>query len=391
MGEVYRGLILAEEVDDLSALVELSLRELDDKKAKQLGEHTQIAGRQKNGSSADELEYIENQIARYFRKFGQEFAAEFHKGQLASHRLADLIDKDLGPKDERTKFLRSHSAYAKLSWINEALNEDDMAEAGKSLMVAACNQEPNIWCKKLELSLAKLALKSAGSAPLRSDTPNENLKGSSPEEMNKLLEQNRRELSILNIQQQLYQHIRPTILEALDQDVAPQEVMRVFGSGILTSRHSLAELLKNGFYDIISHRSLSPETLIDVLTLMDQETGISSQPVASLSSKDSKQNRIYGKEFYLALRVLELADLEDDEVEMYRRLIWKRCLLRDWENWGSLGNTNAKSDLDVTEGLMRTAAFETIKQGVREGLFYSLNDYPRISTNSCIQACSPLL
>jgi nuclear pore complex protein Nup133 len=368
MGESLRGLILAEDLGDFSALVELSLRELDFQKAR-LPKTNSSAAKRQNASSTDELRYIETQIAHYFEKFGQDFAAQFHKGQISSHRLADLMDKDLGPKGERTKFLRSNPSCAKLSWINEALNEDDMAETGKSLMVAARDQEPNVWCKKLELSLAKLALKTiASNAEPSSDIPNGTMAINQEEEANKVMLQSDRELSILAIQQQLYNHIRPTILEALDQDAAPQEVMRKFGSTITESRSSLAELLRNGFSDLMSHRCMKPETLIDVLTLMDQIPGEPSPiTLAGTNDLEAGSSDFYGKEFYLALKVLEAADLEDNQVDMLRRLIWKRCFLRD--DWPALNTTNEKSDRDMAEGLMQTVAFETVKEGVRRGSY----------------------
>jgi nuclear pore complex protein Nup133 len=378
IGESLRGLILAEDVGDFSALVELSLRELDFQKSR-LQKANSSAARRQNASSTDELKYIETQIAHYFQKFGQDFAAQFHKGQISSHRLADLMDKDLGPKEERTKFLRSNPSCAKLSWINEALNEEDMVQTGKSLMVAARDQEPNVWCKKLELSLAKLASKAIRSNPQPpSDRPNGITVINEEEEAKNVIVQSDRELAVLEIQQQLYNHVRPTILEALDQDAAPQEVMRKFGSAITESRSSLAELLRNGFSDLLSHRCIKPETLIDVLTLMDQIPGESSPvPVAGTHELDAGSSNIYGKEFYLALKVLEAADLEDNQVEMLRRLIWKRCLLRD--DWPTLNTTNEKSDRDMAEGLMQTAAFETIKEGVRRGSYHIYRILPPVA------------
>jgi nuclear pore complex protein Nup133 len=113
---------------------------------------------------------------------------------------------------------------------------------------------------------------------------------------------------------------------------------------------------------------MKPETLIDVLTLMDQIPGEPSPiTLAGTNDLEAGSSDFYGKEFYLALKVLEAADLEDNQVDMLRRLIWKRCFLRD--DWPALNTTNEKSDKDMAEGLMQTVAFETVKEGVRRGSY----------------------
>jgi nuclear pore complex protein Nup133 len=110
---------------------------------------------------------------------------------------------------------------------------------------------------------------------------------------------------------------------------------------------------------------MNPDSLIDVLTLMDQVPSHSLSTEASGSSGEDQQ--VFGRETNLALKVLNAADLEPEITDTLQKLIWKRCLLRD--DWAYIGKTNYKSDRIVDEKLMSTAAFETIKAGIKESKY----------------------
>jgi nuclear pore complex protein Nup133 len=353
MGQGQRGLALAEELEDVSALVELSLLELDEQKANR---SITIKSKSKSASS-DGLDHIEKQIAHYFRKFGKRFARPFYEGQVSSHRLADLIDKDLGLDDQRTSFLRSEPSFAKLSWINEAVNENDLVQVGHSLLEVAKLRESNTWSKGLELSLAKLALRSVPGSREPSVAQNEVEISHEAILAQQLLQRNEREISIWKVQQQLFIHIRPTVLEAVDEEGALDNIMKTYATETSKTHPALAQLLKLGFSDLVSHRTMSPDSLIDVLTLMDQVP----------SEESSEDLGVFGRETNLALNVLNATDLEPETTDTLQRLIWKRCLLRN--DWAYLGKTNYKSDRNVDEKLMSTAAFETIKAGIKEGKY----------------------
>lgn len=361
MGQGQRGLALAEELEDVSALVELSLLELDEQKAKR----AMTVKSKSKSATADGLDHIENQIAHYFRKFGQRFARPFYEGQVSSHRLADLIDKDLGLDDQRTSFLRSEPSFAKLSWINEAVNENDLIQVGNSLLEVAKLRESNTWSKGLELSLAKLALRSVPGSREPSVAQNEVEISQDAAVAQQLLQRNEREINIWKVQQQLFSHIRPTVLEAVDEEGALDNIMKTYATETSKSHPALTQLLKLGFSDLVSHRTMNPDSLIDVLTLMDQVPSHSLSTEASGSSGEDQQ--VFGRETNLALKVLNAADLEPEITDTLQKLIWKRCLLRD--DWAYIGKTNYKSDRIVDEKLMSTAAFETIKAGIKESKY----------------------
>jgi nuclear pore complex protein Nup133 len=344
MGQAQRGLSLAEDLKDIQALVELSLLELDEQKSRQ----RRTAGGLVHPSS--DLDRIEKQIGHYIQKFGRQFAGPFHEKQVASHRLGDLIDKNLGSKELRTEFLRSDPSYGKIAWINEVLNEDDMIRATQSLTKVAGQRETNVWSRKLELSIAKLALKCL---PAGEDS-SVGIERPNPSDITNsaFAEQNARGMVLVSIQEQLYGAIRPAITESIDEQAAIDNVMQLYGNEYAESHPSLAQVLKLCFADLISHRSMSAESLIDVLTLMQQPLG---------------EHSLNGKEIYYALKVLEAASgyLGADATDTLRRLIWKRCLVS--EDWAVYGQTADTSDDDFKANLRLTLTFRTIQLGIQEG------------------------
>jgi len=356
MGQVQRGLILAEDLEDIPALVDLALRELDFQKGAQRRQASSTTKQQNRYSSAD-LEAVEEQIRHFFRKFGQRFAEPFYAGQVASHRLGDLIDKDLGTDESRTSFLRSDKAYGKISWINEVLHEDNLLQASNCLMEVAQSKESNTWSKRIELSIAKLALMTLpGSQREASVIEQEPVTNGETHVVTALSQSNKRELDILKIQQQLSTFIRPAIVDALDEEAKLNNVMTSFGHVHANTHPSLTQLLKLGFSDLISQRVMGAESLIDILTLMSVPTGMD----------HASDTDIGDDQYYLALKVLEFAspNLPHSTAQMLLQLIWKRCIVS--QDWNEFGRTNDLSDSDFQEGLKETAVFHTIKRGIIE-------------------------
>jgi nuclear pore complex protein Nup133 len=360
MGQAQRGLALAEELEDIPALVDLALQELDEQKKEQMRRRAAHQSGHQNGAAnvdqPDGLKKIEDLIGHYFRKFGSRFSKPFYAGQLTTHRLADLIDKDLGTPQLRTQFLRSDPVAGKVSWINEVTNEKSVLEAGRSLTATAATSESNTWAKGIELSLARLALRAV---PGFEEVSNDSTVTDDVAAAQQAWRTNKRESVILDAQMQLYNHVRPVILEAVDEDGMANNVMKVFGASVIKRHPALAQLLQLAFSDLVSHRCMKPDSIIDVLTLMDEiphdgiEFGVSDPP-----------SDLCGREFALALTVLKAAPQPTSAVN---RLIWKRCLLRD--DWERLSKTSEKSDEEMDASLMHTAAFVTVKHGIATGQY----------------------
>lgn len=351
LGEAEAGMKLAEELHEIPALVDLILDELvfsadshDDPTATPVGQ----------ANTKRRISILEERVQRYFRTFGDEFASAFYAAQIRDRHLGDLLSKTYGRPGQLTTFLRSDPSRAKFSWINDVINEKEMGRAAQALSTAATNQEHNIWSKKIELSLAKLALLSEHppeSTPLmtarrKSITLNK--------QNRELLAQNRRDATILDIQEQLYRHVRPIIVTALDDAGASDAIMTTYGEH-LKDRPQLQELLRRGFEQLLKHEAMAPTTLIDVLSLMGH--------VHSESAPDDIANR----EYLLALTVLDASSLRDSlgqpggEGYVMARLIWKRLFVSD--NWKEINNTIGKSDSQVEGVLTDTALFKTFKLG----------------------------
>jgi nuclear pore complex protein Nup133 len=106
---------------------------------------------------------------------------------------------------------------------------------------------------------------------------------------------------------------------------------------------------------------MKAENLIDVLTLMDYRLP-EDKPFRS-SAEDTLD--MSGSQFFLALKVLDAAGFDDERKDTLKRLIWKRCLVR--EDWSSVAHTNEKSDRQLDENLSRTLVLNAIQRGIQEG------------------------
>lgn len=352
LGHAEQGIKVAEQLREIPALVDLILGELIFYADSYDDTQSSPADR---ANSKKRIDILENQAHRYFKTFGDRFSTAFYAAEIRDRHLGDLLTKKYGQPGQLTSFLRSDSSCAKFSWINDIINEKEPTEAARALTTVATKQELNIWSKKIELSLAKLALLSE-KAPTSSPAENTRRKSLSQNKINAdLLKQNHRELVILDIQQQLYRHVRPIVLTALDEAGALDAVVDEYGRTVRNARPHHHELLRNSFEQLLKHQAMAPSTLIDVLTLMDH--------VHSESNTDD----IAGNEFILALKVLDASDMretidkDDGEGETTARLIWKRLFVHD--DWKAINDTTGKSDSEVAEILESTALFATLKEG----------------------------
>jgi nuclear pore complex protein Nup133 len=370
------GMKIAEKLHDLPSLVALALNELQYHHDPDM--HRKFDAKQK-AVSENKLIAVRKTIARYFENFGQEFADTFYNAEIQDNQLAELLEQNYGKPRQLTEFLRSNPAYAKLSWMNDVIAEKDLLQAGKSLMDVAQKQENNAWAKRTELSLAKLALLS----DQKPTTANGSLtkRGSqteSPHEQlgEELLKKNAAERTLAQIQDRLYNHVRPIILEAMDEKGARDLFMETYGNeGPTKDRPALNQLLEGGFEELIQHHVLAPDVLIDILTLM-----------GSVPS-DNGTTDISGREFMMALSVLNASGLceEPGSAEygkMLLDLIWKRLFIRD--NWKSVNATKGKSDQDIENGLMETMLFKTLKLGAEECKFAPV--YTRVPNSNIIHS-----
>jgi len=267
------------------------------------------------------LDKMKERIHRYFEEFGASWATAFYTKWIETRQAERIFWKDYMNQAALTKFLRSSPALGKLAWINEISGEQNYEAAHDELVNVAANRETNAWCRKVELSIAKLSLLSTREKGREVDD-------AAAEEIGSKLEQTQARLSYAKIQDLLYERLAPTVSEALDGESAVQLLMAQFGGGRLEKRPAHQHLLKQGFEALVQHQILDPALLIDVLTLMTYE-----------ESNDRTDDLMKGNEFAFALNALLLSwnDHTNATRESLLDLIWKRACLKD--DWASFNKT----------------------------------------------------
>ncbi|EON68825.1 hypothetical protein W97_08083 [Coniosporium apollinis CBS 100218] len=350
LGQVSQAMDLAEKLRDMPTLVKLVHNE-----TAFLNEFLVQAtpGKLETLEQEKKARVLGARIKRYFAVFGDDWADALYSSYIHENRGGALFEETTFSQSHLTKFLRANRSRAKLRWINEVTGEKNFAEAGSALLDVARNQEPNAWCKKIELSLAKLSLLAAA----------ENSQKPSSGNLASLQHQTTHQLRLTKVQEQLHAHIQPTVHGALDAESAVELLMDTYGKDIVHDKPAHQQLLRRGFEELLSHRAVSADLLIDVLTLMDQTYTEALEPGAV---------DIRGKEFLLALQALEYhcaasSSITASSGDATLKLIWKRCFIRD--DWAAINNTVGKSGEVIEREVADTALFWTLKEGFKIALW----------------------
>ncbi|KAF2490724.1 hypothetical protein BU16DRAFT_543033 [Lophium mytilinum] len=329
IGQATQGMDLAEKYRDMPTLVRIIKAE-HDYYAEEM-EHPGFVM-----EAAKQMKKLQKRIAGYFTKYDKDFAEAYYTNQIANNEQSQVFSEDCLNQPALTAFLRADPARARLGWMNEIAGEKNYVGAATMLTEVGSRQESNNWCKKAELSLAKLALLCVKQ------------KGVPNPQLEELKVRNQAELKLVSIQDKLYNHFRETIFKALDEDSAVGLLMGAYG-GMVEEQPALQQLLKQSFEEIIAHRVLEPLLLIDTLTLIGQ-------------SQREGSDDITGSEFFMALQVLEICrpDLTQAAYEDTRKLIWKRCFVRD--DWEVLNDTTDKGDAEISRGVITTMLGWTLRK-----------------------------
>ncbi|KAF2759812.1 hypothetical protein EJ05DRAFT_310858 [Pseudovirgaria hyperparasitica] len=360
IGQADAGMKLAEKYRDMGTLVVLVG-----------GEYSFLKESLRDGnatikiSSAKQLQEMDKRIQEYFVQFKDGWANAWYSWHIHSSQAAVMLDDRYSGQSYLTNYLRSDPTRAKLSWINDILNEKDFFEASKSL-TSATDREPNVWCKKVEASMAKLTLIAAAEEdPTLQDTQ-------SSIDLQRSAERN---LQLIRVQEKAYGFVRAEVLSALDYDSALDGCMEKFGCVFVgDDRDALRQLLRQGFEHLIHHRALTMDLLIDVLTLMND-------------TDEDVTHEIGRTQFILALRVLEsqCLHMRDEQRDEMLKLIWKRMMLRD--GWQTINQTNDSSDIALHDTLRNTALYCTLKEcAIRSASFTLSHPTPPIQPSATLGA-----
>ena len=318
------GIKLAEKYRDMEALIDIIDQDLESE------------------DSDKTAEWYIDLILSYFTRFGTTWANAYFKKYLDGGRAVSLLNNNAGISKHLTIFLRSHPAYARLSWINEVTEETDYLAASSNLMTAQ-KQETNLWGKRIELSMSKLNLMTA------------TLKGQVDDKVAKPMVQKVDEkMAAFDVQEKLCHHIKPTVKNALDEDAEIELAMQRYGSQSTEGKPILSSMLKNQLRKILDMEALSLEGLIDALTLLYDERVLASD------------KSVMDLRFFSALKLLDIYNLaftDPGHKQLLEKSIWRRCMIQD--NWEDINRTDLKDDTQVEAETGATSLFMTLKEGFR--------------------------
>ncbi|KAI0439322.1 Non-repetitive/WGA-negative nucleoporin C-terminal-domain-containing protein [Xylaria telfairii] len=298
--------------------------------------------------SADRIERMESRMAEKeekvrecFDAYGRDFAFPFYDYLFTTYGVDALLEYD-GDRRYKTLYLRTRPELAKICWIND-IGESDMDHAAQTLLNLGLAREQQVWNKKIELSLGKLARMAddASCPPHKLSLSIQEATADGTIE-NARLDAIDRELAVISIQNEFYDtQIRPVISVALDEAEELGLAQEAFGLQVPKKYKILAQLFEDGMKRLLKHEALDPLTLIDLLTMINLPP-------------ETKEN--IADQFFLALQVASNG-LYDDERHQAERLIWRRCFLRG-EDWTVINNTSMKNDEETMDVLGQTDLFQ---------------------------------
>jgi len=327
IGQPDMGIQLAEKYRDMEALVDIIHQELkiaDDETARK----------------------YEERIKSYFVRYGTVWANAYFKKYLNGSKAVTVLTDNVDFKKHLTKFLRSHPPYAKLGWINEVASEHNYLAAADNLNLAQ-KQEANLWSKKIGLCMSKLNLMAAQS--------NKQVEDNTVQPAMREIDQ---EVAVLAAQEKMYEYIKPTIMDALDADAETDLAMQKYGTSFVKGKPMLQNSLEQHMRTMLAMETLPAEGLIDLLTLIDEDTVY------------SDDEGVMGNRFLSALKVLRLSNMEGTDPgrkELLEKFIWRRCMIQD--NWEDVNRTELKDDVQVKVETGATSLFKTLREGYRIGFW----------------------
>lgn len=297
------------------------------------------------GPDEDRLAVVDakkRQMGRLFDQYETEFAYPAYEVLLKNGGVQAVLEFPYDKNGYATSFLRTKPELAKISWINDVEREKDIDHAAETLLNLGLSREQQVWNKKIELSLGKLALLAE---EVDASVNGDSVANGYPESETRYgvhLETIDRELALIKIQDSLYGQVLPTIQEAVDEAAELELALKEYGGLIPAKQKAVLHIFEDALSRLLKHEALRPLTLIDLLTL------------AQLPPTHFEN---MGDQFFLALKVAKFG-LRDQDRENAERLIWRRCLLRD--DWKRVNETNNKNDLDQLEIIGGTAAYRTM-------------------------------
>lgn len=358
VGQSVAGMELAEKWRDMKTLTDMVVAE--DQYLVDCAGNTSLGAAEREKAKQG-LKELKVQIRSHFEKFGEAwsepfFECMFHEGQIGAKLESAQKEWPAALKI----WLRKADWRGKLCWINDVVAGSDFSHASEVLQREG-GKEEEVWAKKVELSLGRLAMLAAEED---SAADQQIIRGGAVQPVT-LSEQKSADpitqaLKLIESQGRLDAHILSTRIGSLDRDAEILNVMNRYSTHLdagLVTHHTL---LENGLNAVIDHRVLSIEQLVDVLTLID------------MSDSSSPDGIPEGGNFSLALQAIEAAiptGLTSEDADVLSALVWKRMYIYD--DWNSLARKMSRKKVDAQrlEVLQDTALWSTVRRGMEEKIF----------------------
>lgn len=337
------GIELAEKHEILNTLALVLDMELREARAR-LSQHNGLS-EDEYGDWQDRMSALREKVNRCFEKFGMKWAAALYEFEISTGSLADLLDGWPEHQSYLTSFLRDRPEYAKVSWINDITKEKDFAKSAKTLLDLAFDREQDKWSKHIELSMGKLAVLVDQHSTKSRDTGHE-------------ISDIDTQLGLIKIQDQIHQVVLPSITTAVDDKAELQLALELHGGKALKNQPTLLSLLETSMEQLLGHKVMKAEILVDLLTLIED----------TLRYGENDHFHFRDQQFFLALKATLLGVSNKDEQFLLQKIVWKRCLLRD--SWSDINNTNQRDDGQVADQVASTALYMTFRACFKHSKFF---------------------
>ena len=344
LGLYQDGATLAEAYRDMEALIDVLWEELEACNAR-------IASPEASEGERNECRQrtikIGRQMRQYFTTFGSLWSNVYFSKEIAEGNLYKILSMDDEVKDALTLFFRKQGKYPSISWMHEFLRENDYSRAAADLE-AVETQETKIWAKNIELSMRKLVLFAA-----------EEKQQVNQEKREVLCKGVNIQLEGLAVQQRIYDFVEPATARAVDDDARKDIAIQTFRKGYLLQQQPfLYQAIEKSLSAVLAGEILEVEDLVDLLSLIH----VSNEN----PDKDFGQER-----FYVALKLLKPGEGTTGTEELYRDIVWRRCMIQD--NWKAINQTENKDDSALLDELRDTALFQTLFACFYNGNAYSFD------------------
>lgn len=338
LGLIQQSIELAEKWVDMIALVELILE------AKRQLQQQEDAGTSHGKQLEHEWKAIEERSESYFTKYGKAWASAHFNKMAAAGELGSLIAEAQTDELKRpflTEYLRDEPGFQKISWISDVSCEGDYDGAADTLESLGTSKLNDAWAQKTELCLSKLARLAA-----TEDSQSDALTQEQSQATQKIDDR----LALLDIQASLHSHVEPALEGSIDVTAAQHIALETFGQKVVGDKYpALRGLLNDGFENLIRNHSLRPESLVDLLTLMDPVSG---------DPQLEEELGVVGHEFWLAMEAVRLGETDPSLADGLAHIIWRRAIIRD--DWLQLNDTTDRNDQEVTATMTQSSLYRTL-------------------------------